>query len=105
MPSNRNAPCREDHLLVHQFVRVSRRVAPFLLGAALGMAVLPGLAQVAAAQAGTVSGTVVDAKTGRPLAEAVLVVEGSPSLGARTSGRGDFRLTGVPGQSSRIRVT
>src|SRR5207247_6235456 len=55
-------------------------------------------------QAGTVAGTVVDAKTARPLPDAVIVVEGT-TTGARTSVRGEFRLTGLTGSTARLRVT
>jgi len=66
---------------------------------------LAGAARVVWAQAGTVSGTVVDAKTQRPLAEAVVVAEGAAGVGARTSSRGEFRLTGLTGATARIRIT
>src|SRR6266446_5706475 len=88
-----------------QFVaRALRPAAPFLLGAVFGAVALGALAQPAWAQAGAVTGTVVDAKTARPLADAVVVVEGS-TAGARTGLRGDFRLTGLTGATARIRVT
>jgi TonB-linked SusC/RagA family outer membrane protein len=52
------------------------------------------------AQGGAVSGTVVDSKTGRPLADATVVVVGS-TAGARTGARGDFRIANVTGTSCR----
>jgi TonB-linked SusC/RagA family outer membrane protein len=72
------------------------------VGLALAMAVV--LVTSASAQAGTVAGTVVDSKTGRPLADAAVRVEAADQA-ARTGTRGDFRLTGVSGTSVRLLVT
>jgi TonB-linked SusC/RagA family outer membrane protein len=57
------------------------------------------------AQAGVVTGTVVDAKTQRPLADAVIAIDGAASGTARTGVRGEFRLAGLSGSSVRLRVT
>src|SRR2546425_7005488 len=79
---------------------------PLILAVPTLLSVAPLNAQQGdrSAQAGNVSGTVVDAKTPRPLADAVVVVEGS-TAGARTGVRGEFRLTGLSGSSARLRVT
>jgi len=68
--------------------------------AALALALPSGLS----AQQGSVAGTVVDAKTGRALADATVRVEGT-ELGARTGTRGDFRITGVTGSTLSLRIT
>jgi TonB-linked SusC/RagA family outer membrane protein len=46
----------------------------------------------------------VDAKAGRPLADATVVIEGTQT-GARTGVRGDFHLANVSGSTVRLRVT
>lgn len=90
--------------MVHPVVRAVRRVMTPLLGAALGLAVMAASGAPVHAQAGTVSGTVVDSKTGRPLADARVTAEGSDQV-ARTGVRGDFRITGLSGSTARLRVT
>lgn len=78
---------------------------------ALRRVVLPSIALVLAmfwvpaahGQAGTVSGTVVDSKTGLPLADAQVQVEGADTR-ARTNIKGEFRLAAVAG-SARLVVT
>lgn len=77
--------------------RIARTVA-VLFGVGVGLA-NPGRAQT-----NTVEGTVVDSKTGRPLPDATVRVEGT-ELGARTGTRGEFRLTGLPGGTVQLRVT
>jgi TonB-linked SusC/RagA family outer membrane protein len=63
-----------------------------------------GAASLARAQAGTVSGTIVDAKSGLPLPDVTIAVAGT-QLGARSGTRGEFRLTNVPGSTARLRAT
>ena len=59
---------------------------------------------IAHAQATTIAGTVVDAKSGLPLADASIAVEGSTPV-ARSGTRGEFRLINVPGNTARLRAT
>ncbi|MGE0554747.1 MAG: SusC/RagA family TonB-linked outer membrane protein [Gemmatimonadales bacterium] len=88
--------------MVHAAARASGRI---LVSLALGLALVSFAAPVAAnAQSGTVSGTVVDSKSGRPLADARVAVEGSAAT-ARTGVRGDFRLANLSGTTVRIFVT
>ncbi|HEV8363860.1 MAG TPA: SusC/RagA family TonB-linked outer membrane protein [Gemmatimonadaceae bacterium] len=63
-----------------------------------------GAASLVRAQAGTVSGTVIDAKSGLPLPDVTVAVVGT-QLGARSGTRGEFRLTTVPGATARLRAT
>ena len=56
------------------------------------------------AQAGVVSGTVVDAKTGRPIPDAAVLIDGT-QVRARTGTRGDFRLSGINASSVTLLVT
>ncbi|MFN0178614.1 MAG: SusC/RagA family TonB-linked outer membrane protein [Gemmatimonadales bacterium] len=72
------------------------------VGAAV--ALLLWTAALAHAQAGTIAGSIVDAKTGRPLADAVVRVNGT-ELGARSGTRGEFRITGLSGTALSLRVT
>src|ERR1051325_3335612 len=59
---------------------------------------------LARAQAGTIGGTITDARSGLPISDASIVVEGSTPV-ARSGIRGEFRLTNVPGSTARLRVT
>jgi TonB-dependent SusC/RagA subfamily outer membrane receptor len=61
-------------------------------------------ASTAGAQAGTVAGTVVDARSGRPISDVTVTVPGTSSA-ARTGTRGEFRLINVPGSTARLRAT
>src|SRR5262245_20021823 len=89
--------------MVHPVVRALRRVYPLLAGCA---ALVLSVGQVGngQAQAGVITGTVVDAKAGRPLADATVLIEGTQN-GARTGVRGDFRIANVTGSTARLRVT
>jgi TonB-linked SusC/RagA family outer membrane protein len=58
---------------------------------------------IAQAQGATIAGTVVDAKSGLPVPDASISVEGSNPV-ARSGTRGEFRLTNVPGTTARLRV-
>jgi TonB-linked SusC/RagA family outer membrane protein len=60
-------------------------------------------ARPAYAQAGELTGTVVDSKSGLPIADAQVLVEGT-ELRARTNLKGEFRLSGVTG-AVRLIVT
>jgi len=73
-------------------------VARNCLAAAITAVLAPALSW-----AGTVTGQVVDQETGRPLADAIVSVEGS-SRTTTTDRAGRFRLTDVPGGSRSIRV-
>ena len=57
-----------------------------------------------AAQEGTISGTVIDAKTGLALPDAQVIVVGT-QIGARSGTRGEFRLVNVTGTTVRLRAT
>ena len=61
-------------------------------------------ATLAGAQAGTISGTVIDARSGLPLPAVSIAVDGSTST-ARSGTRGEFRLANVPGATARLRLT
>ena len=61
-------------------------------------------ATAAGAQAGTISGTVIDARSGLPLPAVSVAVDGSTST-ARSGTRGEFRLANVPGATARLRLT
>lgn len=56
------------------------------------------------AQAGVVTGTVVDAKTGRPIPDAAVQVDGT-QIRVRTGVRGDFRVGGITTPSVTLLVT
>lgn len=88
------------NLLIH----MRSRAAPGLLHATLALALLFGVAPVALAQTGTVSGIIADSKTRRPLADALVRVEGSEAF-SRTNGRGQFQLNGLSGTTVRLRVS
>src|SRR2546427_398302 len=82
--------------MVHLIIRALRRLAPWSPGAGLGLVALAASASLARAQAGAVTGTVVDSKSGRPIVEASVAVENAATR-ARTNVRGEFRLAGVSG--------
>jgi len=93
--------------MVHPIVRAMRPFSSCLGAAAAAFLIAtPVPASAQTGQAGTVTGTVVDSKTGRPLADATIVVQGTQAqVGARTGTRGDFRLTGLSGATVALRVT
>jgi len=74
-------------------------------GRSLAAVVLACVAWVPAAhaQAGTISGTIIDAKSGLPLPDVTVSVDGSTSV-ARSGTRGEFRLVNVPGSTALIRA-
>ena len=59
---------------------------------------------LAGAQAGTIGGTITNARSGLPISDGSIVVEGSTPV-ARSGTRGEFRLINVPGSTARLRVT
>ena len=74
-------------------------------GAILVLAlILYGLpSSLQAQQAGTVTGTVADATTGQPLADAQVVISGT-RLGTLTNARGGYRIDGVAAGTIEIQV-
>ena len=68
---------------------------PALGSAFLLLALACGVGGAAAAQTGTVAGTVSEAETGTPLPGANVRVEGT-TIGATTDANGRFQVTGVP---------
>jgi TonB-linked SusC/RagA family outer membrane protein len=73
------------------------RLAAF--GLALLLAVAPRVAQ---AQGGTISGTVVDQGSQRPLPNVQVAVQGQPGRGSVTDASGRFRITGVTGTTVTV---
>src|SRR5688572_6468683 len=73
-----------------------------LLALALAFASLPGVMS-AQGTGGTVRGRVTDATSGRPLADAQVVVAGT-RIGGITSSTGEFTLTGVPTGARSVTV-
>jgi TonB-linked SusC/RagA family outer membrane protein len=74
----------------------------WLLAALVGVALA---APAAGAQGtGTITGTVTDAQSQRPVAEVQVVVLGT-NLGARTDAQGLYRLTNVPAGTAQLRVS
>lgn len=55
------------------------------------------------AQAGTITGTISDSKTGRPVVSATIRVEGSP-VSTTSDTRGQFVLRGLTGSTARLAV-
>ena len=58
----------------------------------------------AGAQGSSIAGTVVDAKSGLPIADVSIAVPGTSSA-ARSGTRGEFRLSNVPGTTARLRLS
>jgi TonB-linked SusC/RagA family outer membrane protein len=56
------------------------------------------------AQTQTIGGTIVDARSGLPIPDASITVEGSTPV-ARSGTRGEFLLINVPGTTARLRIT
>src|SRR5213592_154054 len=55
-------------------------------------------------QTQTIGGTIVDARSGLPIRDASITVEGSTPV-ARSGTRGEFLLINVPGTTARLRIT
>ncbi len=81
----------------------SSRLAAVLVPAALGWLLLCGLVPSVSAQAGTITGSVVEARSGRPLADAVVRAEGT-DIRTVTNARGQFTLAGLTGATASISV-
>lgn len=52
---------------------------------------------------GTITGTVVEQATGRPIPDAMVIVAGTP-VGSRTGENGSYRITGVSAGPIQLRV-
>jgi TonB-linked SusC/RagA family outer membrane protein len=92
--------------MVQSIARTVRRGA-VLAGVFVALGAGGGLATLQAqtpAQAGTITGTVVESKTGRPLVTATVRVDGT-QLGANTDNRGQFTIRGATGATVRITAT
>ena len=89
--------------MVHWLARM-RGSSGILLGAALAMGLGWDGPTVLQAQAGSISGVVLEARTGRPLAEAVVRAEGG-AQSVRSNNRGQFTLSGLSGASVSVTVT
>lgn len=72
-----------------------------LLSSLLTAAAVLLLPALAAAQAGTVTGSVISTESGEPLAAAQVSIEGT-SLGALTQSNGRFLIVGVPAGTYRV---
>ena len=77
--------------------RVRRWFVPLVFGSLLPLGALR-------AQAGSISGTVSDSTSGRPLQDAVVRVEGT-DLASRTNPRGQFTISGLTGSTVTLIVT
>ena len=86
--------------MTHLVRGFGRRVAAAFIVAVTAIA---GLVTPVSAQTGTIAGTVVDGKSGRPLPDASVRVDGG-TLVARTGTRGEFRLTGVADGAVKLRI-
>src|SRR5262245_57540948 len=80
----------------HQVMRAFRRSTAWSSGMLFALVVLSAQATSSSAQTSSITGTVVDSKTGRPIVEASVAVENAIQRG-RTNVRGEFRLDGVSG--------
>ena len=72
--------------------------------AAIAAVIALGVPAAAYGQAGSASGTITDAKSGRPLAEALVRVDGT-TIAARSNVRGQFTLSGLTGSTVAVTVT
>ncbi|MEO8448887.1 MAG: TonB-dependent receptor [Gemmatimonadota bacterium] len=89
----------------NRFARALRRVAPRLVEFALVATVAAVAARPVFAQAaGAVTGTIVDSKTGRPLADAIINMQGG-AAGVRSGTRGEFRLPSTATGAVTINIT
>jgi TonB-linked SusC/RagA family outer membrane protein len=80
-----------------------RRLSSRLEAGALALGLLTGIAATAAAQQGTISGRVTETGTGRPVADARVIVVGT-SLFATTNSEGRYAIRGVPAGTANVRV-
>ena len=88
--------------MVHTRAR-SKLAGPRLSGVAFTLGLLCGATPPLHAQAGTVTGEVIETKAGRPLMGAVVRVEQTGSQ-ATTDARGHFTLRGLSGDSAYVTV-
>lgn len=86
--------------MTHVVRGFGRRVAAAL---AMALTALAVTAVTSAAQTASVAGTVVDSKSGRPLPDATVRVDGT-ELSSRSGTRGEFRINGVAGGTVRLRI-
>ncbi|MEO5589279.1 MAG: TonB-dependent receptor, partial [Gemmatimonadaceae bacterium] len=91
----------QRHLSVPQATSALRRWPSLTTLLALATSVVVSTA--ALAQGNTISGTVVAAQSGNPIAAAQVLVTGT-TLGTTTDGNGRFRLSGLSGQSVSIEI-
>ncbi|MEO8448889.1 MAG: TonB-dependent receptor [Gemmatimonadota bacterium] len=89
--------------MAHLLARM-RRISQRLVRTVLSLAAFGAVSTAAHAQGGTVSGTVTDAKSGRPLADALVRADGTTST-VRTNNRGQFTLTGLSGTTANLIAT
>jgi hypothetical protein len=75
----------------------------FLAGALAAAITALEAVPLAAQQTGTVTGKVVDAQSGAPVASAQVLITGT-TIGAAVDNDGNFRLTGVPVTAKQIRA-
>jgi TonB-linked SusC/RagA family outer membrane protein len=80
-----------------------RRLSSWVTASALALGLLTGVAATAAAQQGTIAGRVTDAGTGRPVADARVIVVGT-SLFATTNAEGRYTIRNVPAGTATLRV-
>ena len=88
---------------MHLIASGPRRFAMAIFAVTIGLTLQNALAPTALAQSSTLTGTIIDKKTGRPLPEASIRVEGA-STGVLSNSRGQFTLTGVSGRV-RLAIT
>lgn len=83
------------------------RVRRVLTSTLLALGVLPLVAAGVAAQAGTITGKVTNAESGRPIENATIKasVAGGTSYGAVSGADGAFRLVNLPGGSYTVSVS
>ena len=83
------------------------RVRRVLTSTLLALAVLPVVAAGLAAQAGTITGKVTNAESGRPIENATVkaVVAGGTSYGAVSGADGAFRIVNLPAGSYTVSVS
>ena len=70
----------------------------------LALALMFGLPRGLFAQAGTITGTVIENRSGRPIIAATVRVDGT-TIAATTDSRGQFVLRGVSGAAARVTAT
>ena len=77
------------------------RLVTGLVPISFGLFLFSAFAPTAWAQAGTINGTVVEARSGRLLVDAVVRVEGTAARTV-TNARGQFTLTGLTGSTAQV---